>query len=370
MFLEYNPMGLLKRLWDLINKESPYEDEANGLICLIRLMLIIWMPVYLIMGICSICAGLGIKPTLIFFAGIIIYGIIFLETYRRRSRTCLRYLYVCATAISGLLTVVFGWRASFQNFVYIYFLLVWYDPINGKKSKMVTSTVIVVAMCVIAHLTPFGASIITPGTVLHAFVIYTNIVVFSISLSIVAYFFCNKHVESEHRLREYNSKLKTISETDPLTGLMNRRSAEEELEVIRKTSISQEFLFCIAIGDIDFFKNVNDTYGHDAGDFILASLASEFKEYMKARGFAARWGGEEFLFVIPRENGDEAKIILDDLRRRIKEKEFVYKDTPIKITMTFGLEEYSEHVGMEKTIAEADKKLYLGKQSGRDRVIF
>ncbi|MBQ8031690.1 MAG: GGDEF domain-containing protein, partial [Butyrivibrio sp.] len=108
----------------------------------------------------------------------------------------------------------------------------------------------------------------------------------------------------------------------------------------------------------------------EAGDFILQALADELKNYMKARGFVARWGGEEFLFVLPRMNGDEAMEVLDDLRHIVKNKEYVYKEHIIKLTMTFGVEEYSKLNGVDKTIEEADKKLYLGKQNGRDQVVF
>ena len=363
-------MGLLRKLHDLIKKESPFEDEANGLLFLMRTMLLVWMPFYAAMGIYSLIKGLGLKPFLIFLAGVIIYGGIYAETYTRRSKRCLTYLIVSATIITGLLTIVFGWRSSFQNFIYITFLILWYDPTTGRRNKIFSSVIMAVAMCFISYLTPFGASIIVPGTTPHFVVVYTNIILFSICLSIVAYYFCTHFIESEHKLREYNRKLKQMSETDPLTGLTNRRYAMEELEDLRKESISQKYLFCIAIGDIDFFKNVNDTYGHEAGDYILSSLAGDFSKYMKGNGFVARWGGEEFLFVLPDINGDEALIFLDELRKQIQKKEYVYEGQVIKVTMTFGVEEFSDHVGIEKTIAEADKKLYIGKQSGRNKVVF
>ena len=363
-------MGLFHKLHELIIKESPFEDEANGLLFLIRTVLIIWMPFYLVMAVYSFISGLGFQPVILFLTGLVVYGGVFAETYTRRSRRCLYYLLISATIITGLLTVVFGWRASFQNFVYINFLILWYDPTSDSKRKAVSSVFMAVAMCVISYFTPFGQSIITPGTAPHFVVVYSNIILFSICLSIVAYYFCNQYIESEHKLREYNSKLKQIAETDPLTKLMNRRSAEREIQEVVKESTSLEYLFCLAIGDIDFFKTVNDTYGHEAGDYILQSLAEEFKNFMKARGFVARWGGEEFLFVLPRLNGDEALAVLDELRVSIKKKEFVYKEHVIKVTMTFGIEEFSKLSGVEKTIEEADKKLYLGKQSGRDRVVF
>jgi diguanylate cyclase (GGDEF)-like protein len=322
------------------------------------------------MGIYSAVIHLGLKPCLIFFAGFVIYAGIFAESYTRNSKICLTYLIISATIITGFLTVVFGWRASFQNFIYINFLILWYDPTSGRREKILSSVAMGIAICLISYLTPFGASILVPNTTPHFVIVYTNIILFSVCLAIVAYHFCNQYIESEYRLREYNRKLKEMSETDPLTGLMNRRFMQDGLEETRKESLSEKYIFCIAIGDIDYFKKINDTYGHDAGDFILAELAKIFAEYMKGRGSVARWGGEEFLFVLPRVNGDEGLKILDSLRKKIEEKEFHFNGTTIKVTMTFGIDEYSEVSGLDVTIAEADKRLYLGKQSGRNRVIF
>ncbi len=363
-------MGLFKKLHELIRKESRYEDEANGLLYLIRTVLVIWMPVYLIMGIYSLVAGLGIKPVILFLVGVVVYAGIFAETYSQKSRRCLYYLIISATIITGFLTVVFGWRASFQNFIYINFLILWYDPTSDRRVKILSSAVMGLAMCLISDLTPFGSTILQPNTLQYVVIVYTNIILFSICLSIVAYYFCHQYIESEHKLRIYNRKLKAMSETDPLTGLVNRRYVQEELKEIIRESRAEQYLFCIAIGDIDYFKQINDTYGHDAGDYILSELSKHFLDYMKDKAIVSRWGGEEFLFVLPRLNGDEAMKLLDELRLSVKRKEYVFGDNTIKVTMTFGVDEYSDQVGVENTIAEADKKLYMGKQSGRDRVIF
>ena len=363
-------MELFQRLHELINKESRYEDEANGLLFLIRRVLVVIMPFYLLMGIYALIIGMGYEPCLIFFGGLVIYAGIFAETYTRRSKRCLLYLILSATIITGLLTLVFGWRASFQNFIYINFLILWYDPVTEKRNKILSSSLMGVAMCLISYFTPFGASILVPNTTPHFVVVYSNIIVFSVCLAIVAYHFCTQYIESEHKLMEYNKKLKEMSETDPLTGLVNRRFMQQELEEVRKSSLSEKYLFCIAIGDIDYFKKINDTYGHDAGDFILTELAKFFETYMKDKGSVARWGGEEFLFVLPKVNGDEGLRILDEMRRQIEASKFVFKDVTIEVTMTFGIDEYSEVSGIDRTIDEADKKLYLGKQSGRNRVIF
>jgi diguanylate cyclase (GGDEF)-like protein len=363
-------MGLLKKLHSFIVKESRHEDEANGLLYLIRTVLVIWMPVYFIMGIFCIVAGLGYVPAALFLGGTVVYAGIFAETYTRRARRCLLYLIISATIITGFLTVVFGWRASFQNFIYINFLILWYDPTSDRRVKIISSVIMGISMCLISYLTPFGSTILTPNTLPHFVIVYANIILFSLCLSIVAYYFCNHYIETEHKLRMYNHKLKAMSETDPLTGLVNRRYVQEQMEELIKESRKEKYLFCIGIGDIDYFKNINDTYGHDAGDFILSELAKCFTEYTRDKGIVSRWGGEEFLFVLPRLNGDEALAFLDELRHMVKKKDFVFGGKTIKVTMTFGVEEFSEHTGVEKTIAEADKKLYIGKQSGRDRVVF
>lgn len=363
-------MELIQKLRNFLTRESKYEDEAEGLLLLIRTVILICLPVYIGMFIYSLIFSLGIKPVVTLLAGVVIYAGIFAATYFHRSRKCMIALIVSTIIISGILTTIFGWRASFQNIIYIVLLIMWYDPTTGQKRKVLWSVVLGVSICYISHKTTFGVALIPPESMFYSVVVYANIIVFSICISIVAYYFCNQYIESEHKLREYARKLKQLSETDPLTKLVNRRYTEEELEEVRKDSMAQNYMFCIAIGDIDFFKHINDTYGHDAGDFILSSLAQDFKSFIKGKGFVARWGGEEFLFILRRMNGDEAMIQLDQLRTSIKNKEYVYKGTSIKITMTFGIDEFSDSDGIKKTIDNADKKLYMGKESGRDRVVF
>ena len=91
---------------------------------------------------------------------------------------------------------------------------------------------------------------------------------------------------------------------------------------------------------------------------------------MKGRGCVGRWGGEEFLLIFKDINGEEAYIELEKIRSMVQRKKIVYNDQEISITMTFGLEEYSDNKPVDYTINNADQKLYLGKNQGRNRVIF
>lgn len=115
---------------------------------------------------------------------------------------------------------------------------------------------------------------------------------------------------------------------------------------------------------------MNDTYGHEAGDEVLKHVAKLLEEHMKHRGYVARWGGEEFLFLFKNGNGDEAKMDLERIRSRVEESVVRWENQDIQITMTFGLVEYRSKDSLEENISLADQKLYSGKKAGRNRVVF
>lgn len=180
--------------------------------------------------------------------------------------------------------------------------------------------------------------------------------------------------ESDRRLQRYNDE-------DPLTGLMNRRSmmaylellAGEENEEAKDSGARVEKMptrLSIAVGDVDFFSKVNDRFGHDCGDIVLKLLAYQFIQFMEGKGKVARWGGEEFLFVFDNACGEDAYYYLTKLQQQIRTEDFAWKDEVINLTMTYGLMEYSEEKGIDYCIVEAGKKMEMGKESGRNTIIY
>lgn len=165
------------------------------------------------------------------------------------------------------------------------------------------------------------------------------------------------------------SSLRTMVEQDTLTELANRRSADRKLRQILQKHETQHTPFCLAIGDIDFFKKVNDTYGHLCGDLILKNVAEKLRECMRNHGFAARWGGEEFLLVFDHTDAPEAYRILERLQEVIRSMDSIYDDHTVKVTMTFGLIA-GNTMDIDTLLRDADDKLYQGKQAGRDRIIW
>ena len=162
--------------------------------------------------------------------------------------------------------------------------------------------------------------------------------------------------------------LRTMIEQDALTELYNRRSGDKKLRQIFEEARSSRHSFALAIGDIDFFKKVNDTYGHECGDTVLKNVSALLKQHMWRRGFAARWGGEEFLLVFENVDLTEARKQLELLMDKIHELDTLYEGQHVKVNMTFGLI-CDPDKDIHALLKEADEKLYIGKTNGRNQVV-
>lgn len=162
--------------------------------------------------------------------------------------------------------------------------------------------------------------------------------------------------------------LRTMIDRDALTSLLNRRSGDIRLRTTIEEFVSQGTPFCVALGDIDLFKKVNDTYGHECGDLVLKKVSETLRHHMHGIGFAARWGGEEFLLVFHQTELDDAYRSLETLLIKIRALEVDYNDQLIRITMTFGVTPGSGS-DMKDLIRAADEKLYNGKTAGRNQVV-
>ncbi len=160
-------------------------------------------------------------------------------------------------------------------------------------------------------------------------------------------------------------KLDRLSKTDRLTGVFNRLKLDEQLESMLNIAERYNRPFSVLLLDIDHFKTVNDTFGHQSGDKVLVGLAGILQENIRKTDLVGRWGGEEFLIVCPETDMDEALTFAENLRSIIESSNF---GIDRQVTASFGITEYCEKDYLDTIVQRADRALYLAKEEGRNRV--
>lgn len=165
-------------------------------------------------------------------------------------------------------------------------------------------------------------------------------------------------------LRNQNVALDNMASIDPLTGLYNRRSMQDFFNAV----IKSEEDFCLIMCDIDNFKKVNDTYGHDFGDVVLKEISQIIREQVNGNGHVCRWGGEEIL-IMSKVPLDHTCKIAENIRSHVEGHLFVWHETAIRCSLTLGVAAHRIGNIVEDTITHADKRLYYGKKNGKNRVV-
>lgn len=354
---------------DFLKKDTKVENQNFKIIFALRILSIICIIAYIVDLVLAGLDALEIYPyriIVLFAVSIIIFG----STYYLKARASLFMFIVYIFIWSIVMMRVFGWSAGMQNYYIIVLMLLFFATYRNVRSKfLIAGAVLVFRIFTIGIFGGIKSAVVASGSFTDKSIQSVNISAVFLSIIFISYLFSHEKNEAEGKLMKYNDQLKKEANTDPLTGLFNRRKANEYLnQVIKNDDIHS---VSIAIGDIDFFKKVNDTYGHDIGDEVLKFVAKEMRENSRQDTFLARWGGEEFLIVLPDCNGDDAYVAIERLRNKIQNSEIkVEGDITIKVTMSFGVAELSFRKGVDYSVKEADEKLYMGKQSGRNRVIY
>jgi diguanylate cyclase (GGDEF)-like protein len=173
------------------------------------------------------------------------------------------------------------------------------------------------------------------------------------------------------QLTEANAQLQTLASTDALTGLANKRAFEEALRRDLSRADRDQTWLTIVMSDIDFFKKVNDTYGHPVGDEVLRQVGSAFGAKLRGGDLAARYGGEEFILILPGSNSVGGKIAAERLRRAIEALRPIGPNGPFSVTASFGVASVCGPGcagSMSELVQRADSALYAAKRGGRNCV--
>ena len=170
----------------------------------------------------------------------------------------------------------------------------------------------------------------------------------------------------------YHGRAVQMANTDALTNLPNRRNVEDELKIVMKCSAEEadeDKGVAIALGDLDNFKKVNDTYGHQCGDEVLKEMASRFRKSMRAYDFLGRWGGEEFIFILRNTSKEKAYETMERIRLNSTAEPVECSEGVLNVTVTFGVSNCRKGDSQDSIFERVDELLYKGKKSGKNRVV-
>lgn len=369
-FIEKQEGGIavtvLKRFWSFVNRDVADENESKKTTVLMRVFILL-LILYLIAQMIILYAFQEYVPMSVSGTALLFYLLAYVGTYRGKTNLSLIALQVVSLGWIVSSIWMLGWDCGVQLFIMTLLILLLYSG-HQKVLQKIMMAVFYLGIRLFLYVYSINTVCMYPLTRQETMMLQAvNSVAIYAEVTVLTVMFAKEAQAAERKLVSYNKKIKEIAFRDPLTKLRNRRSMLELLqEMIEKGNCSM----CVGIADIDFFKKVNDTYGHEAGDEVLKVIAKTLEEHMKHKGYVARWGGEEFLFLFQNGNGDEAMMYLELLRSKIEKNVIRYEEQDIQITMTFGLVEYNTRNSLEENISLADQKLYSGKKAGRNRVVF
>jgi diguanylate cyclase (GGDEF)-like protein len=286
-------------------------------------------------------------------------------------------------------TYFFGWSFGFHIYLFLipiktYFVSYHMRVHNlGKLPPFPYSMAAFVTAVLLRSLSArWTLGGITSNSTLHKSVYDANLVIyFSAVLFLLMAFYASireMELELERKntllttsaadLKSKNEDLRHTAATDYLTGVLNRRSIMPCFYRLQEQFEQSGTPFCVVIGDIDNFKQINDTYGHNIGDEILIALTGSISDNLSGNDRICRWGGEEFLLLLANSDMSRAQDTMEHIRSNLQALRITSGSQDITCSMTFGVEIYTGQ-SFDLIIQQADEKLYYGKRTGKNRVV-
>ena len=258
-------------------------------------------------------------------------------------------------------TMSLGWRSGFHAPLMPTITVIM---INHRLQRRTMLSQAISLVVLYALLYAYTGDYVAPGLSpsLEKLLNYVHMVIVFVALCIVSYFYRDASIQAEKRLED-------LATTDQLTRLANRHKMRELLEMERLRCIRTGNPFCLVMADVDHFKTVNDTYGHDFGDTVLRTTAAALRATARGHETVARWGGEEFLALLPDTRVSGAVEAAERMRAAVENERLNHDGTMVSVTVTLGVAMHAPGDDIEETVIHADRALYEGKDRGRNRVV-
>tara|TARA_Y100000034_G_scaffold31829_1_gene38906 strand:- start:166 stop:1296 length:1131 start_codon:yes stop_codon:yes gene_type:complete len=189
------------------------------------------------------------------------------------------------------------------------------------------------------------------------------------TVTFLSAFYEHSRQTSFNIVKDLSDKFEKQAQQDILTRLPNRRGIQQFIEFESARARRQKKPLTLILCDIDRFKRVNDQYGHDGGDVVLKHVSDLFKASIREQDGVARWGGEEFLFVLPDTEESNAVVLAEKVRETLATSPVELQQKKVVITASFGVAQIDFEQGLDKALTLADKALYKAKEKGRNKVL-
>ncbi|OEY65143.1 GGDEF domain-containing protein [Marinobacter sp. X15-166B] len=279
----------------------------------------------------------------------------------RRNKLAAALFWIEVTVHAAVGIVALGWDSGFH-----YYLLIFIPAlcVTTSRVKAVAGlsllwgcyVALLVLMWFIEPLQP-----ISP-TALKSVFLFNLTVVFGL-FAYLSFFYLGLVARTQERLRRFAA-------TDPLTGLLNRRHMTEQVEKAVSLAERRRCPLSFLLLDVDRFKAINDTYGHEVGDQVLRGVAGVLRQQLRKQDLIARWGGEEFLVALPDTGSDSAAVSGERLRRAIMATDWqALTGQPIQLTVSVGVSQLQPGESLSAGVRRSDAAMYRGKAQGRNAVV-
>jgi diguanylate cyclase (GGDEF)-like protein len=272
------------------------------------------------------------------------------------------------TAHASLAVIYVGWDSGFHYYIIGLIPLIFYSQSWRLSTKLLLTSLLSAVYISLYFHTLLTLPLAACDPLRLRVIGVVNIITLFIVFSALAYYYRLAATNAEIALTQANLKLKHQAHKDALTQLANRHELTERIEDLVTSYLANPDPFCVILTDIDNFKIFNDTYGHNAGDLILVMVADTLRSCKRDHDMVGRWGGEEFLALLPGTRADGAQLVAERMRQKIAALRIPTGETESSITMTFGVAEFANDTDPAGCINRADQAMYQGKISGKNCV--
>lgn len=313
---------------------------------------------------------MGIEPLFYFsIIGLALFSLSMLLNKRTDDIHAIWLAYIGINIFSLAGVISLGWSSGFYFYLLIVAPLLFLHPIGSLRIKAAMTALSVIHLVLLSQIFQGETSLYQTSPALLSLINFANVMALFVILAYFMFIYSWAAKQSEKRLKELSSLWENLASKDMLTGLYNRRAMTDFLsEEVSRVNRGDK-TFTLAMIDIDKFKSINDTYGHQAGDEVIKSISQIMSGHFRHHDMIARWGGEEFVIAFPETSIQSAASISDSLRKKIVATIILADGHDIQITVTIGLSSYKHEAGLDACINDADQALYFGKEAGRNQVI-